>query len=283
MYRRKYANLTQRIKRTIHLSYVPGRSVGGFFFFMFLFRKEPHVNQSVAPPPRLQTYACLSPAEMQMVFDVLPWEVVATLFAFPQLFVAGGCIRAAVAGEEVKDIDIFTTDLAVVDKAVEFLLTQRERRGGDAVERATPCTRTVVIDGLPVQFINNVAYASPVQCIETFDFTICQAAFWHGTNGQWQSHSTPEFHRDVALKRLVYTAPDRAEAPGGSLWRAFKYVRRGYSITQRELARLVVRLNESLDSGEHVVSPWKTVKAKTHEVEDVANAFRMPGVLGGSY
>ena len=240
------------------------------------------MNQSAAPPRR-ETFACLSPEEVNRVFDVLPCAVVGTLFAFPQLFVAGGCIRAAVAGEEAKDIDIFTTDLAVVDKAVEFLLTQRERRGNDAVERATPCTRTVVIDGLPVQFINNAAYPSPFRCIETFDFTICQAAFWHDRNGQWQSNSTPEFHRDVACKRLVYTAPDRVEAPGGSLWRIVKYVRRGYSISQGELARVVARLMRGRIK--QVVEDVLAEKDLPDESIDeyVLRSFRMPGAFGGSY
>ncbi len=177
------------------------------------------------------------------VVEALPQEVCEVLFAFPQLFVAGGAIRAILAGEPVKDIDIFSTSLDAVPLAVLRYVMEFEPYG-DCKERQTPCTRTITVansDVPPVQFINNVAYESPERCVNQFDFTVCQAALWYNGDG-WSSLCTDEFLRDVADKRLVYTAPNRVEAPGGSLWRAIRYVSRGYSITQMEMARLIERL-----------------------------------------
>lgn len=185
------------------------------------------------------------------VVEALPGEVKEVLFVFPQLFVAGGAIRAILVGEPVKDIDIFTTSLDAIPHAVARYIKELSP-WGDWKEQQTPCTRTVTVANSPippVQFINNAAYESPEQCVNQFDFTVCQAALWHNGDG-WSSLCTNEFLRDVADKRLVYTAPNRVEAPGGSLWRAIKYIQRGYSITQMELARLVERLVSGIAAAE---------------------------------
>lgn len=201
-------------------------------------------------------FQCLPKDNLFKVMNALPPQVAATLIHYPQLFVAGGFIRAVLAGEPVKDIDIFSTDLTVVDRAVDFCLVPfNSWKGGE--KRRTPYTITVdVVGQAPIQFINNVAYATPEECVSRFDFTVCQAAIWRDIDGVWRSLCTPEFIRDVADKRLVYTAPVRVEAPGGSLWRAFKFAQRGYSISQQELARLVNRLVSRTpwvdDDGEHI-------------------------------
>lgn len=208
-----------------------------------------------------------------------------TLDAFPQLFIAGGFVRAVTADESVKDIDIFTTDLSVVERAVQFYIRQRGSLG--VKEVLTPCTITVTDGFCPVQFVNNIAYESIEQCVAQFDFTVFQAAYWR-ENFQPKAVCVPEFIRDVAERRLVYTAPDRVEAPGGSLWRAIKYAQRGYSITQLELARLIERLVE----GQKKLK-LETFKAHGMIVDDterygisaseVVRSFSMRGRFGGSY
>lgn len=210
------------------------------------------MNQTSPPQP---LPPILSPSGVDLVVNWLPLEVRRTLKKFPQLFVAGGFIRACLAGETPKDIDIFTTDLSIVDEAVDYYVKScRLYDTREVTQKKTPCTITVENGYLPpVQFVNNVAYKSPEECVNQFDFTVCQAAIWCDAAGNWQSLYTPEFIRDVAQKRLVYTAPNRVEAPGGSLWRAFKYAQRGYSITQQELARLIERLIEKTEEEEEDV------------------------------
>ena len=210
------------------------------------------MNQTSPPQPLPLT---LSPSGIERVVNGLPLEVRRALKKFPQLFVAGGFIRARLAGETPKDIDIFTTDLSIVDAAVDsYVELYHLYDTREVTQKKTPCTITVE-NGYhpPVQFVNNVAYKSPEECIHQFDFTVCQATIWCDADDNWQSLCTPEFIRDVAQKRLVYTAPNRVEAPGGSLWRAFKYAQRGYSITQQELARLIERLIEKTEEEEEDV------------------------------
>lgn len=175
----------------------------------------------------------------------LPPGVSETLQMNPQLFIAGGFIRAVLTNEDIKDVDVFTTDLSVVESAVAFLIRQIDHEGYRIIEKKTQNTITVEIDGFPVQFVNNIAYASPLDCLDKFDFTICQAAMW-SSDMEWHYHCYPAFLRDTMKKQLVYTAPERIEAPGGSLWRATKFLHRGYSITQEEYAKLVVRLMQGI-------------------------------------
>ena len=218
---------------------------------------------------------------LKKVVEALPQEVKEVLFVFPQLFVAGGAIRSILAGEPVKDIDVFTTSLDVIPSAVQRYIMEFAP-WGDWKKTETPCTTTISVNEFsPVQFVNNIEYASPEDCIKQFDFTICQAAIWKASIG-WDSCCSPSFIRDVADKRLVYTAPDRVEAPGGSLWRATKFLQRGYSITQSELARLVVRCVNGQEKirrdhchPDHIKVGWNA--------DQIVRSFSMRGRFGGSY
>lgn len=224
---------------------------------------------------------------LEKVVAALPSEVKEVLYVFPQLFVAGGAIRAILAGEPVKDIDIFTTSLDAVSHAVPRYI-QEFSPWGDWKETQTPCTRTVTVKDIPpVQFVNNVAYVSPEDCVRQFDFTVCQAAIWKTESG-WDSCCSPSFIRDVADKRLVYTTPNRVEAPGGSLWRAIKYAQRGYSITQMELAKLIERLVEGQRKikVEHFKANDMVVDDKEcHGItaSEIQRSFSMRGRFGGIY
>lgn len=227
----------------------------------------------------VSTLRSLPDETLRQVVGALPEEIKEVLFVHQrEFFIAGGAIRAIIAGEPVKDIDIFTTSLDAVPQAIERYL-QEFTPWGCWKESKTPCTRTVTISNCavpPVQFVNNIAYESPEHCVRQFDFTICQAALWHNGD-EWCSLCSHEFLRDVAAKQLVYTSPDRLEAPGGSLWRAFKYAQRGYSISQSELARIVLRLNEKLCTGDVEINPWTHYKRPTHNLTAIEASFRMPG------
>lgn len=240
------------------------------------------MNNDLATPE----LTMLSPQDFEMVLNALPMGVRTTLYAFPSLFIAGGFIRAVLAGEEIKDIDIFTSDLSIVDEAVQFYVRQCQAVGHTMTEHETPCTITVKGEAYPAQFVNNIAYTIE-QGIQQFDFTICQAALWCDFEG-FRTCCTYEFIRDVAAKRLVYTAPDRVEAPGGSLWRAIKFTQRGYSITQVELAKLVARLVEGQRKilHDHYKAHGLIVDAeerRAFHASDVVRSFSMRGRFGGVY
>jgi len=159
------------------------------------------------------------------------------------LIIAGGFIRETVSGGKVSDIDIFG---ATVDKlnlaALEISQVRKARMFStkNAITVLSP-------PRLPLQFITRWLFPdNAVACIDSFDFTVCQAGIWFADN-KWQSAVSPMFYPDLAARRLVYTYPARAEDAGGSMLRVRKFLQRGYSIQSGALAGVISRLVSSMD------------------------------------
>ncbi len=112
--------------------------------------------------------------------------------------------------------------------------------GGKIIE--TDNAYTIRKHNMPaVQIIHRWTFTDPLKCVESFDYTIVQAAIWH--NGEtWVTACSDEFYEDLASKRLSYTAPERIEEAGGSMLRMLKYYQRGYHIPLYDLSRVIARL-----------------------------------------
>lgn len=173
------------------------------------------------------------PAELQAVMDEHP------------LVVAGGFCRAVVAGEEPKDVDVFAPDADVVIKAAAHLI------------HLAPASRTVETDNAvtvlvpgwtPVQFVRCRMVDGPRAAIDSFDFSVCQAAVSRDY-GSWSGEVGEGFYADLAARRLRYMDPKGDSSSGGSLLRACKYLRLGYHMDQEQVARLIDRLLPVLRSG----------------------------------
>lgn len=159
-----------------------------------------------------------------------------------KLFVGGGFIRATVAAETPSDIDIFGSDKSFLNTIAELLKSRRE---GSKIHRTRNAITLLTPNRMPVQFITRWTFDTPEALVASFDFTICQAAIGRkGTekNAPWLSVTGENFYIDLAGRRLVYTNPVREEEAGGSLLRAFKFVKRGYSIQVDSLGHVVGRL-----------------------------------------
>jgi len=167
---------------------------------------------------------------------------------------AGGFIRANIAGEEPSDIDILGNNKLMLENAA---LKLAEKRGGRTHKTDNALT-VIAPPRKVVQMITRWIYDDPEQLIKEFDFTIVQAVIWWEPNkewvegsddpkGEWRSMCSEHFYPDLAAKRLVYTCPDRHEDAGGSMLRVLKYVKRGYSIQPPSLARVVSRLISALN------------------------------------
>lgn len=162
------------------------------------------------------------------------------------LVVAGGFVRACVAGERAADIDVF-----VSSKDAALALSTELAKGGRLIKTDNAYT---VADrfALSVQFIHRWVYSSPEELLESFDFTIARSALWFNgpTLSDWESLCDPRFYPDLAAKRLVYCSPQRNEDAGGSLLRVLKFYQRGYRIPLDSLgavtARLLCGIDESL-------------------------------------
>lgn len=188
----------------------------------------------------------LTDEDLRHVVGRLPNDVRNMLELNPQLFLAGGYIRAIVAGEEPKDIDLFGQSVEVLK--AEATKLHKERMEKNASTRLLFTKNAInVLDGvrLPVQYITRWTYTDAVSLLQSFDFTVCQAVIWHN-QGRWDSACSDRFYSDLAARRLVYTSPVREEAAGGSLMRAIKYIKRGYRIQPPSLAAVVVHLTDAV-------------------------------------
>ncbi len=178
------------------------------------------------------------------VIDALPRDVMGVLVQNPEkVILAGGFIRSVVQGEEPNDIDLFITDQEAAERAEFYLRKTREV----TLQSRNAVTFGPFIDHAvwtpPVQIVTRWQY-TPLEHIERFDFTICQACIYYsrisllgyeGLQAEW-------FVEDSLNKKLVYTRPVREEEPLGSMHRAIKFVSRGYSLSGEQFARLAERM-----------------------------------------
>lgn len=166
-----------------------------------------------------------------------------------RLFLGGGFIRAVIGQEEVGDIDLFGPDKETMRNIAAGLCAQRP---GSRLHETDNAITLLTPERMPVQFITRWTFNDPRALIDSFDFTVCQAAVWRRPNGDWRTAIGERFYIDLAGKRLFYTSPKREEEPGGSMLRVIKYVRRGYTIQVDSLGRVIARLAAKVkgDQGE---------------------------------
>lgn len=183
------------------------------------------------------------------------------------LFLGGGFIRAVVAGEQPSDIDLFGVSGELLKKIAEEL---QATRGGKekCLLHHTKNAITVICNGrTTVQFITRWTYPDLTGVVASFDFTVCQAAICRGgveKNAQWISDVSERFYLDLAARRLVYTHPVRDEEAGGSMMRAIKYMKRGYTMQIGSLAGVIARLTAKIDQSKLSLSDEPQVKRVVH-------------------
>lgn len=168
------------------------------------------------------------------------------LKAHRELFLAGGFVRSVVLGERVSDIDLFTD---TKDHAVAFA-GELEHICARTIETDNAITVRLKTNPIPVQFIHRWRFNTPVECLESFDFTIARAAIWW-SGGGWASSCDPRFYADLAAKRLVYCSPQRNEDAGGSMLRVLKFYQRGYRIPLDSLGAVMARMFSAVDCTQH--------------------------------
>lgn len=188
----------------------------------------------------------LNPYDLQWCVRRIP-TILRKLIKKEELTVAGGYIRSCITNEKINDIDLFIPYKKLGKELALYLVNDNEKR---LIE--TDNAITVKVAKKTVQFITRWTYEQPLDVLASFDYTICQAAFWWDHYCQkWRSACSESFYQDLAAKRLIYTNPVRDEAPGGSMLRILKYYQRGYRITLPSLADVISRLvhGVNLDHG----------------------------------
>lgn len=154
---------------------------------------------------------------------------------FGNIFLAGGYLRAVIAGERISDLDLFAPSKDASELCAKKLGIITGRKVHETPNAYTVFTRPIV-----TQFIHRWTFATPADALASFDFTIAQAAIWW--NGRWCSARSDRFYQDLAAHRLVYTSPARNEDAGGSMLRVLKFYQRGYRIPLDSLGAVVARL-----------------------------------------
>lgn len=171
----------------------------------------------------------------------LPAELGDELHEHPNLVIAGGYMRWKIANEKASDIDVFAP---TAQEAKEAAARLAKKLKATVITTDNACT--LIGDKLPfpIQFIHKWTYGTPGDVIQSFDFTISQAAIYFASNGQsgmksgmkWQSVCSDRFYADLAAKRLVYAG---SNCPGGTMLRMAKFLRRGYRISPENMAGIV--------------------------------------------
>jgi len=177
-------------------------------------------------------------APAALVREIAEWcpELVAGPEQRIPAYVAGGFIRAFMAGEPRTDLDLFCE--SKTDARVTW-----DRLGAAGYRRvfSSPLAETLAPPGLhPGRVVQVVLHtcAPPAAMLSTFDFTVCCAALtfdWPAGQARLLLH--PEFYRHLAGRLLVYQPG--APRPISSVKRVCKYVRRGYRIPEESLLALL--------------------------------------------
>ncbi len=200
----------------------------------------------------------------------LPEDVQTILRKFgPDICVAGGYVRDLLLDAEPNDIDIFGTHIDAVEGAIEeFKYDVFHYLHYTTTINAVTFYPNQKYNGPVVQFITRVYYSDHYKLIQSFDFSICQAAlYWDGH--QWVGITTPEFWGDLTDRTMHYTAPERDEDPGASVLRMVKFAGRGFRIPKEDVARVVGRFDAQLHGG-----------TEEEGTERVKTAFRKIGYAG---
>jgi len=188
----------------------------------------------------------LTPPDLNFVLSRCPKDIVNLLKNNPlKLFLAGGFIRSAIAGEKVSDIDLFGDTADNVLKIAKDLAFSRKGRYFQTRNAIT----VLASPRFPVQFITRWLFTDPVRLVESFDFTVCQAVIW-SDGVKFHSCISDLFYSDLAARRINYTSPNRIEDVGGSMLRCIKFVKRGYTVQSPSIAGMIARITISLNGAE---------------------------------
>jgi len=201
---------------------------------------------TIAPVAAQPTYL-EAQANSAVIFDLL--NACPPLSLMHNVYVAGGALRSITAREDIRDVDIFTQNLADAEyvRAVLFDCNYAMVCRTENAWTFTPPSETGYgHQAKPVQVISRV-HGTPAQILDLFDFTICQCLLMIRQRETTAENALPidgklwksrRFDDDVAWGRLVYTGKSLTP-PTESVIRAFKYERYGYRLTGESMRRLL--------------------------------------------
>ena len=148
-------------------------------------------------------------------------------------FVAGGALTSVFLNTTITDLDIFFTH---EDHYNEFKRAHNRSFNRKNLVCQTDCADSYNINGIRVQLIKRI-YGQPCIVIGRFDYTICMAAYLP-MSGQIVLEKDFLYH--LSGKELHYNI---GEYPLASLWRAKKYLKKGFDFPAVEIIKLALTIN----------------------------------------
>lgn len=188
-------------------------------------------------------------------------------------YIGGGFIRSVLNNEEISDYDIFAQNMPQIEKEVELLKTK-------AYVGNTHNAYTIKIPGTkPIQFITKWLFDTPESCMKSFDYAICRAViFWDKDKMEFDSVIDHDFYYSLNHKKLIYCNPIREEVAAGSFLRMQKFILKGYTINQENLAKVTARMLAGMSKKDKLFSLLKNESDYEnnimHMFEEATASFR---------
>lgn len=183
----------------------------------------------------------LSPEQVTKVLATIP-PMMKEIITLLQGYIAGGYIRDVLNGDAPRDLDIFVP--YTPSDVVALISTRRTLYGSFIFTSKNPyklirvCSGQLVGWMMPIQFI----YApNPVETI-TNDFDFTMNAVYIGYNDTSWCHQEFLAH---CKEKLMVILNDKALRPKGLLHRMFRFVARGYTISNYDLAKIITIVTNS--------------------------------------
>lgn len=160
-------------------------------------------------------------------------------------FIAGGAIRAVFTSDHISDIDIFFYDPTdfnaggVFEEGIDTGSTEGYRIMFLKTDVAWTHKPENEYAKYPLQQMICAVYGSPEDVIKKFDFTMCMAA-WNPVSRDFIMDQY--FLKHCAQKRLVFNV--NVDYPICSLWRAAKFIKRGWKLPAVDCIKLALKINK---------------------------------------
>jgi hypothetical protein len=161
--------------------------------------------------------------EAAFLRDQMGTEIMALMSRFGG-FLAGGAVTSVFSSARINDFDLFFPSTKHLDDAIASLPLDDKTINTDSA-------LSVILGGHRVQLVK-VLTRTPAEVISSFDFTICQAGFDLDDGFIFGE----DFFQHLAQRRLVFNI--KAEYPICSLYRARKFIKRGFSLSGIEAIKL---------------------------------------------
>lgn len=188
-------------------------------------------------------------------------------------YLAGGAILSIVTKNEISDYDIYPKTKKDMIEILRDLIEEEQCFIVNISNRAITLKSNIVKksngERVIIQIMTFDEFSNPDVIFDTFDFTVCMAAY-DLDHGQYNFH--PSFYPDVASRTLRFN--NKTKYPLNSLLRVKKYQEKGFNISKSELIKIALtianksNINSWSDLENQIGGSYgKQIKLKVNDLE----------------